>query len=124
MSHAMGAVRFPDGLILYYEYDGTSDFVISCLHDSKAEVSAEWRKHSPRVCTCPKMETVEIYADYGNGFSWVGLACRICRAVAGCSRHPFEIEWGEPDDFGLPRETPRELYNGIPDWWYPKRAKY
>ena len=71
MSHAMGAVRFPDGLILYYEYDGTSDFVISCLHDSKGEVKAEWRKHSPRICTCPidKMETVEIYADYGNGFS-------------------------------------------------------
>lgn len=29
MSHANGAIKFNDGLIRYYEYDGTSDYVIS-----------------------------------------------------------------------------------------------
>ena len=73
MSHALGAVHFKNGLVLFYEYDGTSDLVISCLHDTKEEVTAEWRKHIPRVCTCSTMEPVEIYSDYGDGFSWARL---------------------------------------------------
>lgn len=32
MGHSIGAIRFSDGTIRYYEYNGTSDIVLSCRY--------------------------------------------------------------------------------------------
>lgn len=84
MSHSSGAVKFQDGLILHCEYDGTVDVMISALYDTQEEMRSHWREY-PRWnnCKCNPSypEKVEIATSYGRGFSYKGVACRICRAV-------------------------------------------
>lgn len=81
MSHAMGAVRFQDGTLLYYEYNGTSDTVISKLYASEQEVRDNWRSWTHAGCHCGGDEPVEIMSTYGGGGWWRGRACRTCMAV-------------------------------------------
>lgn len=81
MSHAVGAVRFDDGKILYYEYDGTSDVAIAKLYETRDEVYENWRESPPAHCTCGKTEPVRIMTTYGGGSAWDGRACRHCRAI-------------------------------------------
>jgi len=101
MSHASGAVRFPDGKVMFYEYNGTSDVAISHLYDNMQGVADNWRKGERLHCECEKgMEPVEIYSSYG-GFTYPGEACRTCRALHG------------------PRYTPEAVdatVNGEPQW--------
>lgn len=101
MSHASGAVRFPDGKVMFYEYNGTSEVAISHLYDNMQSVSDNWGKSPWLICTCPGMEQVEIYSSYGGGFTYPGKACRTCRALYG------------------PRYTPETVdatVNGEPQW--------
>lgn len=105
MSHAFGAVKFSDGLILHCEYNGTLDVLLSNLYNTSDEVKANWRKqvwkhHNDR--SCYKTENVEIATTYGGGFSWKGRACRHCRVII---------------DNHSPNYDTRS--NGLPDW-YPK----
>lgn len=84
MSHASGAVRFKDGTVMFYEYNGTVGVCVSHLYDNMQQVVDNWRKGQWMICACPGgMEEVEIYSSYGAGFSWTGFACRKCRAVDG-----------------------------------------
>jgi hypothetical protein len=86
MSHASGAVRFKDGVVKFYEYNGTSDVCISHLYDSMKAMLAHWRKGQWMACACPEgMEDVEIYSSYGGGFTFPGKACRKCSALYGGS---------------------------------------
>ena len=78
MSDAYGVVKFPDGLLKYYRYDGTSDICNPSLYDNINDI---WKCHEWTVCNCGKDEPVEIYSDYGGGFSWPGRACRNCRCI-------------------------------------------
>jgi hypothetical protein len=105
VSHNIGAVRFEDGAIRYYEYDGTSDWPLSRLHVERVGVEDNWRGDNCRLCTCGKDEPVEIVSTYGFGFHWQGRACRSCEAITagfepydseGYSRgHPSWSPWKE-----------------------------
>lgn len=93
MSHAHGKVVFEDKLVLYYEYDGTSDIVLPKLWDTPQEVSDHWREPEPfsRKCTCGKDEPVLIDTDYGYGYHWNGKACRHCKVITeGLDPYPHE----------------------------------
>ena len=84
MSHAMGAIKFEsDGEIMYYEYDGTSDMVLSQLHKDSEGVTKNWRKGKHIKCTCGGGESVEIMNTYAGGgyFDVNGKACRKCMAI-------------------------------------------
>jgi hypothetical protein len=81
MSHAGGTVKFKDGLVLHYEYDGTSDVCISKLYDTFDEMWANWRTFPKVECKCEKDEDVTIHSTYGSGFEWEGGACRKCMCI-------------------------------------------
>lgn len=81
MSHAKGQVRFEDGTVMHFEYDGTCDISINCLYSTSEEVDRNWRCHEVKKCQCGCDGNVEIATNYGNGSSWHGKACRICRAI-------------------------------------------
>lgn len=106
MSHANGQVKFNDGLILYYEYNGTSDVEISNLKDTKKEVHDNWRDHEDLTCNCGKDEPVIIACDFANGSWWKGRACRYCRAFTK------GLGFGIENDEYVYKE-----FGGLPDWW-------
>jgi hypothetical protein len=81
MSHSLGALKFKDGTIRYYEYNGTSDIVISCHYETVQEVLDNWRSYKRNDCKCNNEEDVSIYTSYGNGFYIDGKACKICNSV-------------------------------------------
>jgi hypothetical protein len=101
MSHAYGRVRFDDGTVLHFEYDGTSDVCISTLRTSRKEVWDHWRDQGWNRCTCGRDQPVEIAEDYGGGQWWAGRACRHCMAITDGLREPED----EP------------THTGLPDWW-------
>lgn len=113
MSHSTGAVRFEDGEVMYYEYDGTADIVCSAL-GTREEVSENWRKpQNDRTCSCgKKSEPVEIMSTYGGGFYWNGMACRKCKSITG-GYAPYGYGYEESD-----AELPK-IHDGYPDW-FPK----
>lgn len=81
MSSAEGAVKFADGEIWWYEYNGTSDIVVSHIYKEMAE---NWRNHEWKTCECDEgEEVVEGYSSYGGGFYFKGLACRKCHSLKG-----------------------------------------
>ncbi|MFZ0829174.1 MAG: putative immunity protein [Verrucomicrobiia bacterium] len=101
MSHASGLVRFEDGTLRHFLYDGTNDFPLPKLWASS---DAAWghRREEDRhkKCTCGRPpESVEAFTFYGRGFEWPTTACRRCRVIVDCT-------------------TPSELgtLHGVPDW--------
>ncbi len=80
MSHELGAIKFKDGTIKYYEYNGTSDVPISHTYDTSSEVDKNWRNQSWLNCTCGQEEEVEIYTG-GGYIEGGGKACRKCNSV-------------------------------------------
>jgi len=123
MSHASGAVRFNDGAILYFEYNGTSDVCIPPLWETQEEVIKHWRADDPRwgcVCDVGAWEEVEIMSTYGGGFYWRGRACRGCNTlvdglipsfgVYGDDNYPFQM--GSP----VSDEQRDHFKRGYPRW--------
>ena len=104
MSHAYGQVRFQDGLIMHFEYDGTSGHCISNLRDTHQQVSDNWRKSESLECLCGRDEPVKIATDYGPGLNSDGRACRHCRAI---TKDPL-CSW---------ENASRAYSRGEPDWW-------
>lgn len=88
MSHSIGAIKFNNGEIRYYEYNGTSDTVLSCHYPSQEEVLEHCRNQPHNHCTCGCEEEVSIYSSYGGGFYFKGKACKKC-----CSVHPDEYHF-------------------------------
>lgn len=79
MSHSSGMVRFSDGEIWHFEYNGTCDVCISHIYKTKEEVVENWRKSVWVDCKCGGEEDVEVYSDYGGGFMIEGgKSCRKC----------------------------------------------
>jgi hypothetical protein len=105
MSHANGQVKFNDGLVLHYEYNGTCDVVCPALWRTNKEVWAHWRDQPDRDCTCGHDEPVEIATDYGSGCYWTGRACRRCMVITDGFGTGF-------DETIYDREK-----TGITDWW-------
>lgn len=103
MSHSSGQVKFPDGLIMHFEYDGTCDIAINHLYDTAEEMHENWRaKNRRNGCTCKKDEPVEIAASYGDGTEWTGKACRTCKAFTEGTFYEFDTNF---------------ISDGLPDWW-------
>lgn len=91
----MGAIKFADNLIRFYEYNGTSDIVISRHYESMDEVSENWRDHTEETCSCGREEAVSLYTNYGGGFYIEGIACRHCNSVRS---KDFDFEILERDE--------------------------
>ena len=99
MSHSLGQIKFKDGKIMYFEYNGTCDVVCTRLYKTKDDVNKHWRKDNNRECLCGnESEDVEIATIYGKGYYWYGKACRKCNAIT---------EGVEP----------LNSYAGLPEWW-------
>lgn len=113
MSHASGAVRFNDGLVMFYEYNGTCDVCISHLYETMQGVMDNWRKSEWMDCNCSEgEEAVEVYSSYGGGFSFSGEACKKCKSLNHVGGSPFDTSI---DNKRTPDQKPWEA--GYPDWW-------
>lgn len=89
MSSCIGAIKFRDGEIRYYEYDGTVDCVTSHSYRTPQEVWDSLHNHLICECTCGHEEACSIYSPYGSGFYIEGKACKLC-----CSIRPGEVNEG------------------------------
>ncbi len=107
MSSASGRVLFSDGLVLHYEYGGTSDYCVSNLKDTNKEVWDSLHKHAHLTCDCGKDEDVVLANDYGGGAYWHGKACRHCRSI---TKGAFLEDISNSND-------------GIPSWFYERKEK-
>lgn len=96
MSNALGQVLTRSGEVIgYFEYYGTADVCNQTIWPTSEEVYAHWRKDDPNECACHQQpEEVFIYTSYGNGFCWIGKACRHCMAIIS-PRMPFDWDDGE-----------------------------
>lgn len=115
MSHSTAAVKFlSDGLILYGEYNGTSDVILPRLYNTSEERDANWRNSDwpYHDKNCKKEEDVIIAVSYGGGFSWQSKACRYCKLITDRFM-PFDQN--EDNEF--------ERTDGLPEW-YPNRDTY
>ena len=116
MSHAWGAVRFEsNGLIKFYEYNGTADICNAQLYNTYKEVWDNWRKYKFIECKCGKDEDIEIYTSYGGGFYWGGKGCRHCNAI---TKHlePCGTDVGTMFVGFYKNDTFWDSTNGTPDW--------
>lgn len=111
MSHSTGAIRFSDGLIMFCEYNGTVDVMLSNLYNTYEEMHDMWRKQEWKMHdkSCNKDEEVEIASSYGRGFSWTGRACKECMIIT---------DYHSIDDY-----KERNHKYGLPEW-FPNRAAY
>lgn len=120
MSHSFGFVVFPRGELRWYEFDGTSDYVIPKLYRTGKEVEDNWRSWATADCKCAGSERVLLYSDYGGGFFWFGRACLSCMAVTD-GRSPFDDDlkyWDAPkgsDEKGFIQEIFKSGYADATD---------
>jgi hypothetical protein len=107
----MAYVRFADGLIMFAEYDGTADWIIPQLYESRDALSLGWRKSAARqaVCTCGKDEPAEYAETYGDGSHGPLRACRHCKAITDTTG--WMCEWMHVEDAG-----PTTWQDGTPSW--------
>ena len=106
MSYSWGAVKFNDGLIKYYLYNGGSDTCYTRLYNKASSIDQTYKD-----CLCIHSEDVEIYSDYGGGSYWKGMACKRCSAIT-----VGYFKDNEDYDFlGNLKVTP-VIHNGRPDW--------
>lgn len=110
MSHAIGVVRFKDGSIGFFEYDGTSDTVINeRVRDTYKEMKDNWRgsdNHSKCDCLDKDKEKVETFSNYGDGWYFESLFCRKHKSIStdddslyenmSLGAKDFEDNWAEP----------------------------
>lgn len=125
MSHSNGQVKFKDGTVMHFEYDGTSDIVIPKMYLTNEELVANWRNHDyDNMYDCEhKEEEVEITYTYGSGATMTGRACRKCSCIT------FDYEYYLEhmiDDFCymvIPNKVEEEdkekgwVKKGIADWY-------
>ena len=106
VSRAIALVRFNDGTILRGCYNGTSDFLSQWLiTDEELEEkydgscfnwdSEKWDNYDNEYIdtdTIDDAEDVEIFSDYGGGFSWKGQASR-SKLVVTSSTNLDCVDW-------------------------------
>jgi hypothetical protein len=102
MSHALGAVRFGNGTIRWFDYNGTVDMCVPHLVARPEEV--RFREMPGSRCICGRDEPVEIANDYGDGRWWQGRACDPCRTITA------GVAWDEENAQATARD-------GHPLWW-------
>lgn len=113
MSRSSAAVRFPDQTVRFCVYNGTCDLLIPLLHDTLEQAWEAWQAWRDNtginLWQDPKgvIEPVEIYSDYGGGFTWSGSAAR-----------NTVVDPTDPWDIGVSRidGTPRWYTEAIEAW--------
>ena len=89
-----GTVTFKDGLVLYYEYNGTYDVCIPTLYNTFEEMNKNSKNHMLNTCNCVnEQEEVNIWTAFWDGMNWSGKACRNCMCIT---------EGLEPDEKDYP----------------------
>jgi len=103
MSHSSGLVKFKNGNIYHYEYNGTVDVCFPMLYKTLEELGDNWRRDDFwKECTCGSKEWVQIFSSYGGGFYWSGKACEKCMVI---------------EDFLSPFDNDGLIHhNGEPKW--------
>lgn len=81
MSHSNGLIKFQDGEVWHYEYNGTCSVVVSRIYPTNKEMLSNWRNHEWKECSCGCSEKVEVWSGYGGGFMMTGVACRKCNSL-------------------------------------------
>lgn len=75
--------------VAWFEYNGTSDIAISCIHEDYESIESDWRKHEWLECKCGKPPLLVILlAHYGSGLAWPSSICLECHAIVG-DREPY-----------------------------------
>lgn len=100
-------VRFPDGVIRYGTYCGTSDIACAGLTDDPGDWRSTNGSYPERNLQDP-IFPVELATNYGHGFWWRGKAFTYSllddgyrwRCIGGIS----ELVWPRMND-------------GLPEWW-------
>lgn len=103
MSNAILVVRFPDGALRYGTYQGSSDTPYPTLYLTPSE----WQqaKTASRQDPIGEVYPVDIYSDYGNGWSWKGTAAKNTL-----------VDDGYIFDQYLGMTMPERTGEGQPDW--------
>jgi len=101
MSHTLGTAEFRDGVIVYFEFNGTVDVACTALKSTAHEVERDWRTAANSAkCSCGNSEPVKLRSDFGCGQEWQAMACRSCMAITDGLR-PSEPEAQDPrNSFG------------------------
>lgn len=120
MSRAAGQIKFKDGMVLHFVYNGTVDACYSKLFKSLDDAYAAWDDESLTFESNPTLvedsETVEIAVNYGNGSSWDGSASRSAMLITEGLRPNRMIP--DPDDpFGRSLIVVHQTTSGLPDWF-------
>lgn len=107
MSHSIGAVKFQDNTIYFFEYNGTVDVCLPQLYKTQQEVFDNWRnqKWEHHNQNCPNSEDAIMTSTYGGGFGWTVKACKNCMLITDWHGHE-----------SLENDT---YYDGLAEW-YPK----
>lgn len=106
MSSSHGLVRFDDGVVMYFTYNGTADVCHSHLYRTETQLLQHWKFQASCDCKCAKQENVDIWSTYGGGFGWSGKACRECCLITH-GLDPY-------DDESI--KLKYKSGNGKPDW--------
>jgi hypothetical protein len=100
MGIANGLVKFSDGTIKHFVFDGSADVCIPRLYDTYEKMTENWRMFNGKPISCNHVkEPVEMCTDYGD-FYWQGTACRKCMMILE-GEDPFE----------------QKYQKGIPEWF-------
>lgn len=107
MSHAEGQCRFPDGTVKFFEYNGTGNWCLRRLRDTREELVEHWRTdaNAEAECTCGQEVPVVLAHNYAYGHYYPGRACLGCMAIT----HDPLAPWA--DDVTVDEK------DGQPDWW-------
>lgn len=108
MSNAVAYVRFPDGTVMYNEYNGTADYCYPKLYATFDDLGRHWRHNERGTCTCGRdPEPVDYWCTYGGGELLRLTACRHCGLMAE--------EWCDPDGMWSAYERGLAICHGTPD---------
>lgn len=85
MSEVLGLVKFKDGTIKYFVYNGVVNIAGPKLFDTCEKM---YKKNNEYIDIEVKHsiddEEVEIYSDYANGFYWTGRANKEKMIITSC----------------------------------------
>lgn len=99
MSNSIGAVKFSDGQIRFFEYRGSTDICISALWNTTKEVFDNWRKAEWKHCTCGNEEIIELHYVYGGGYYAEGYACKACKSLRQTEEQQYMEQQDKHDDW-------------------------
>lgn len=130
LSRTLALIRFEDtGNIYMGVYDGTSDILYSCFASAERcwdeqdqcykyfDTVSEFCKTNQDISYFESdISNIEIYSDYGGGFSWEGKGVEKCGIVLPKYRNPWICI--EPYDpwTGKPNDDYIDVTDGVPEW--------